>query len=146
VQGQLAWSLEKQGIFTVRSAYRLAFQEQMHERGLEATSIRPHGERPIWRLIWKCPVPPRVQNLAWKIGSNSLATQANKNRRGIRTPATCLICGQENEDTYHVFIRCPHARHLWQAMREVWDLPPNSAINNTGTEWLLNLIQGLTEE
>jgi ribonuclease HI len=141
----LAWAPEKQGIYSVRSAYRLALEEQMQMRGLESTSTRPQGERPIWQMIWKCPVPPKVQHLAWKIGCNALATQVNKHRRGIRTPPTCLICGQEDEDTFHVFVRCPHARDLWNAMRETWDIPADESLCNTGVEWLLHLIPDLSE-
>jgi hypothetical protein len=142
----LSWAPEQTGIYTVRSGYRLALEEHLHGRGLEATSSRPNGERPSWKLIWKCPVPPKVQDLVWKIGRNALATQVNKHRRGIKTPPLCLICGQENEDTFHVFVRCPPARDLWNAMRETWDIPADTELKNTGTEWLLHLIHGLSEE
>jgi hypothetical protein len=39
----LAWAPEKQGIYSVRSAYRLALEEQMQMKGLESTSTRPQG-------------------------------------------------------------------------------------------------------
>ncbi|KAK1651426.1 hypothetical protein QYE76_069231 [Lolium multiflorum] len=41
----------------------------------------------------------------------------------MATTVLCQICGQEAEDTYHVFMRFPHARSLWLAMKEVWELP-----------------------
>jgi hypothetical protein len=112
----IAWQPDKRGMFTVKSAYNLAFQEHMESQGVGATSGRPGGDRPLWKLIWQCPVPPKVRTLAWRIGRNAFATQANKVRRGIKTPPTCLICGLEVETTFHVFLRCPHARRLWEAL------------------------------
>jgi hypothetical protein len=142
----LAWEPEKRGSFSVRSAYRVALENQMLQQGLEATSTRPDGRRPDWKLIWQCPVPPKVKHLGWKIAKNALATQQNKRRRGMETPATCLICGQEVEDTFHIFIRCQHARNLWLAMREVWNLPADNLLIHTGVEWLLQLLHQITEE
>uniref|UniRef100_A0ACD5TA56 Uncharacterized protein n=1 Tax=Avena sativa TaxID=4498 RepID=A0ACD5TA56_AVESA len=117
----------------------------MQEQGGPATSSRPRGERPIWRLIWKCPVPPKVKNLAWRISCNALATQVNLRRRGIKTPDECRIYGQGSEDSYHAFVLCPHARILWQTMREVWSLPDDNMLKNTGQEWFLHILSRLSE-
>nr|XP_040258536.1 uncharacterized protein LOC109764695 [Aegilops tauschii subsp. strangulata] len=55
----IAWAPEKNGIFTVRSAYRFAMDER--ERPLAtATSRAPDGHRAIWKIIWGCPAPPKV--------------------------------------------------------------------------------------
>jgi hypothetical protein len=37
------------------------------------------------------------------------------------------------------------ARSLWQAMGEVWPLPNIKALRNTGSEWLLHLLEGRPE-
>jgi hypothetical protein len=60
----IAWYPEKRDIFTVKSAYRLALNRSMqtHDRG--ATSSRPDGARPSWKIIWNNPVPPKVKLLA----------------------------------------------------------------------------------
>jgi hypothetical protein len=78
--------------------------------------------------------------LAWKICCNAIATQHNLHRRGMDTSALCQLCGMCDEDTFHVFICCPHARNLWHAMREVWDLPGDDLLKHTGREWLLQLL------
>jgi hypothetical protein len=49
------------------------------------------------------------------------------------------------ENTFHVFVDCPPARGLWQAMRTVWDLPAEEMIVHTGTEWLLHLLARISE-
>jgi hypothetical protein len=101
----ISWFPEKTGMFTVRSAYRLALHRDMMQQDCGATSSRQDGVRPSWRLIWKCPVPPKVQTLAWKICCNAIATQVNMFRRGMATTGICQIRGREEEDSLHTFLR-----------------------------------------
>jgi hypothetical protein len=61
-------------------------------------------------------------------------------RRKMVTTNLCQICGQEAEDTFHVFVQCPQARALWLAMKEEWDLPADDLIKPVGTEWLIQLL------
>ncbi|KAK1669486.1 hypothetical protein QYE76_057645 [Lolium multiflorum] len=79
----VAWFPEKNGMFMVRSAYRLALHKQMMNQDRGATSSRPDGESPSWKLIWRCPVPPKIKVLAWKICRNAVATQLNMKKRDI---------------------------------------------------------------
>jgi hypothetical protein len=119
----VAWYPEKRGIFTVSSAYMLAFDMANCDQNWGASSGRPDGVRPQWKIVWNSPVPPKVKMLTWRICHNALSTQQNMARRKMATTVLCQICGQEAEDTYHVFMRFPHARSLWLAMKEVWELP-----------------------
>jgi hypothetical protein len=57
----VAWFPEKRGNFTVKSAYRLGLNCLMQDPDRGATSCMPDGERPAWKLIWDCPVPPKVK-------------------------------------------------------------------------------------
>ncbi|KAM0859522.1 hypothetical protein ACQ4PT_047153 [Festuca glaucescens] len=134
----IAWHPEKSGVFTVRSAYRLAFEEQLRADGWLATSEWPRGESPDWKLIWQCPVPPKVRIFPWKLANNDLATQVNMNRRGMKTPATCLICGTEDENTYHAMVKFPHERGLWKIMEEVWELPDKNVLFDHNPDWFLH--------
>ena len=53
----------------------------------------------------------------------------------------CTICGHDTEDAHHALIRCPHAAGLWNAMREVWDLPNDADLQDTETEWIFHLLE-----
>jgi hypothetical protein len=136
---QLAWAPEKDGLFTVKSAYRLAMDESWRTSN-ESTSISPDGSRKIWDLIWKSNVPPKVQNFAWRLATNSLPTWRNKCRRTLEVTDQCPVCGVEAEDNFHPFVRCTLAVQLWSYMMEVWHLPPGDSIENNGVEWLLTLL------
>jgi hypothetical protein len=108
----IAWHHEKSGAFSVRSAYRLGREEQLRSEGRQATSAQPLGTSGDWKLIWQCPVPPKVRIFAWKLARNALATQVSMARRGMETLPTCTICGTEDETTFHAMLLCPHARAL----------------------------------
>jgi hypothetical protein len=57
----------------------------------------------------------------------------------------CVFCGIVRKDNFQGFCRCPLAKILYQAMREVWSLPKLSTIANNGKEWVLHLLDGRPE-
>lgn len=76
----LAWYYEPIGIFSVRSAYKLGhrMQEIQTLQGQEGSSGQADGSRTLWRRIWQAPVPQKVRIFAWKLATNSLATQVKR--------------------------------------------------------------------
>jgi hypothetical protein len=141
----LVWAPDRHGIFSVKSAYRLAW-ELNHRTLACATSRAPDGNRVVWDTVWGCPAPPKVRVFAWRLATNSLATWENKKIRKMEVSDICIVCGLEHEDTYHTFCRCPMAKNLWEAMQEVWPLVPLGSIRNTGPEWLLEVLPQLQEQ
>ncbi|KAK1660759.1 hypothetical protein QYE76_048918 [Lolium multiflorum] len=122
-----------------------AWEGMMDDAGVGATSSRPDGQRPVWKLIWQCKAPPKVRMFAWKLAKNALATQMNKKRRHMETMGTCPVCNQEDEDSFHAMIRCPHAKALWQIMHSCWDLPDVEMLFNSGPEWIFDVLLELNE-
>ena len=119
----LAWQPEKNGVFSVRSAYRIGLQLAQQDQVVGASSTAAQGDKPIWKKIWSCNIPEKVRIFAWKALSNALATEDNKIRHHMPVSGLCRICGAEREDTHHALIQCPHAHALWEAMRDVWPIP-----------------------
>lgn len=138
----IAWAPERSGIFSVRSAYRLAL-EVFHRPSSVAASRAPDRRRAIWALIWRCPAPPKVRIFAWRLTSNSLATWANKHARTLEPSDLCPIYAMEREETFHIFCRCPRAVSLWQAMAGHWNLPDIKRVWHKGEECLFDLMQDL---
>uniref|UniRef100_A0A453CB40 Reverse transcriptase domain-containing protein n=1 Tax=Aegilops tauschii subsp. strangulata TaxID=200361 RepID=A0A453CB40_AEGTS len=60
----IAWGPGKYGVFTVKSAYSLAFEEA-HCGTDVSSSSSPSGQRKCWDFIWKSWAPPAVRNFAW---------------------------------------------------------------------------------
>lgn len=140
----LAWHYEKSGIFSVRSAYRLAWLNKFHPDG-EGSSRETDGDRSIWRRIWSTPVPPKVRIFAWRLARNYLATQKNRCKRKLQAVATCTICGQGEEDEFHAVISCTRPRALRETLRASWRLPDERSLSKLGPGWLLGGLDKLSE-
>ena len=115
--------MRKTGIFTVKSAYRLAMEEKWFSSGNWQSTSRNQTCRPIWKHFWAIPVPHKVLVFGWKFINNGLATQESKRQRTIVSTGSCEICAMEEESATHALVRCGHAQALRQAMRDVWLLP-----------------------
>jgi hypothetical protein len=60
----LAWHPERSGLFTVRSAYRLALERKMKDN-TSSMSDKLAGDRDLWNMVWKANVPPKVRVIGW---------------------------------------------------------------------------------
>ena len=75
------WAATPNGLFTVRSVYRLAMEEvQSSNRG---SSLNPSKTRRFWKRLWKLQVPYKVSHFAWRACRDILPTKKNLFRRGI---------------------------------------------------------------
>lgn len=110
---------EKNGIFSVKTAYHLAVQEHIAKLPAGASSARPDGTRGDWNLVWQCPVPQKVRICTWKLLAGSLATDQKKCEHHIPVLSTCRRCAMVKEDTFHAVIACPNALAVWKSMEEV---------------------------
>jgi len=104
----LAWHYEKSGIFSVRSAYKLALEG----RSKNNCGTSMSADRKIYDAIWKTPVPQKVKNFIWKLAHNDLGVQSNRLRHHLIYDATYPICGMEPEDGHHAMVRCTFALAL----------------------------------
>jgi hypothetical protein len=132
----IAWHYEKTGLFSVRSAHRLALTRATDLDAMGSSSD-PRGERAIWKKTWKMPVLAKGRNLIWKMVRSGLPTNENRCYRHITQDVSCELCYTPCEDCFHAVMTCPHAKALKIAMREVWDLPPEERLHNAGPEWFL---------
>lgn len=119
----ISWLYEKSGVFSVWSAYKLAWDLKMEEgSGKQSSSAYQEGI-PLWKEFWKIPIPHKVSVFGWRVINNGLATQANKKQRHISVTSTCEVCGVEDESIMHALVKCDHANTLRSGIREIWTLP-----------------------
>jgi hypothetical protein len=100
----LEWHYERSGLFSVRSAYKLALEVEQEGRRQVGSSSVLDGSRSLYKELWATKVPPKVCIFAWKLSQEGLATQCNRKKRTLTTEATCQICGREEESGYHAVI------------------------------------------
>jgi hypothetical protein len=58
----LAWGPDHRGLFSVQSAYKLAW-DLNHHTSLCAMSRAPDGRHAVWDTVWGCPAPLRYKSL-----------------------------------------------------------------------------------
>lgn len=88
----LAWGPGKFRIFSVKSAYELAFEEVSRD-GTATSSSTSDGCRSWWKMIWSAEVPPVIRNFAWRVATDSLPTWKNNHKRGLELSSICHVCG-----------------------------------------------------
>jgi hypothetical protein len=130
----IAWSQEANGMFSVRSAYRLGIELILSALSTGQSSSAPNGDRQVWNIIWKANVPQKLRIFAWKATTNSLAVRTNLNRRITYVDPVCAICGCGKEDIHHALVSCTLVVALRHGMRDWWNLPAESAFRDTGDE------------
>ena len=101
----LAWHHDRKGLFSVKRAYRLAMALDEEEKGGRQSSSTNSCERSCWKAFWKIPIPHKILIFGWRAINNGLATQSNKNRRGIAISSSCEVCGMETKSIMHACSR-----------------------------------------
>lgn len=101
------------------------------------------------KFLWKKTVPPKVSFLLWAVFNNSLPTRDVL--RHIRVDVeseVCVMCGLENETTYHLFIHCSKTFEVWdyfiKAFRISWTVP--GTVLKLFNAWDWNVLTGKCKE
>jgi hypothetical protein len=136
----MAWHYERNGNFSVKSAYKLAYNLNNGTRWIAGGSGAQNNARKIWSVIWSAKVPAKVRIFGWRTARDNLPTTRNKQRRTLETLSTCKLCGMTEENSFHATVSCTKARALREKMRDYWDLPPETMLRYTGKDWLLILL------
>ncbi|KAK9991019.1 hypothetical protein SO802_026004 [Lithocarpus litseifolius] len=105
------WSKTANGIFSVRSAYKIALEMQKANVGgsvLDGGSLRA-----FWKKLWKFQVPNKVRHFVWRAAKDTLPTKTNLVKRHVIVDDLCEECGLYAESLFHVSMECPKAREPW---------------------------------
>ena len=89
---EIAWFYDKNGMFTVRSAYRVGVLNSVQTQNAGGTSSSRQGGRPCWDELWSSPMPQKIKIFAWRLANNGLATLDNRKKRNMEVDSTCCIC------------------------------------------------------
>jgi hypothetical protein len=135
-----AWSGERHGLYTVKSAYRLLSEVEMQTRA-HATGVPSHSEAasdPRWAKLWKQRLPLKVRVFWWRVMHDFIPCRANLHRRHIDPIANCGICGACEETTYHALVECSLAHGFWRKLKELERIKLPKLRSRTWPEDLLN--------
>lgn len=105
----LRWMGEKNGVFSVKSAYNY-LQEQAYEKRKNKKQEPMIG---IWKMIWSTKVAERAKLNLWKALKDGLPVKGNLAKRGVPTDTMCIRCNSAEETVTHALFSCPNIRDTW---------------------------------
>jgi hypothetical protein len=107
-EDKLIWKAERNGFYSVKSAYRLCVDVLT-----DSSHLRKGG---YWQGIWRLKVPPKVRNLIWRICRDVVPTRRRLQDKGVQCPLSCVVCNGSEEDLDHILFNCPFSVQVWQRM------------------------------
>ncbi|GKU94281.1 hypothetical protein SLEP1_g7800 [Rubroshorea leprosula] len=108
------WIHNKDGQYSTKSAYSILMKE-----GREAREIT------TFCRIWNSVLPSKISAFNWQLLLDRIPTKRNLLTRGIikdNQDCKCGICGEEEEDSKHLFLECSMVRWIWMACAKWWGI------------------------
>lgn len=85
----MLWLHNKNGMFTVKSAYKVA--RKTLKGGAWAENSNGCARKRVWDDLWKLCLPNKIKVFGWRACHDILPTQMNLTKRRIITNNGCLI-------------------------------------------------------
>ncbi|GKU86399.1 hypothetical protein SLEP1_g931 [Rubroshorea leprosula] len=108
------WTHSKDGQYSTKSAYAMLTKDE-----------KEASETTTFTRIWSSILPSKVSAFNWQLLLDRIPTKMNLLSRGIIKDiqdCKCGICGEEEEDTKHLFLKCNMVRWLWMACAKWWNI------------------------
>jgi hypothetical protein len=132
-EDRLIWRVEKNGFYSVKSAYRLCVEVLT-----DSSHLRQEG---FWQGIWRLKTPPKIKNLIWRICRNVVPTRRRLQDKGVQCPLTCVVCNDSEEDLDHICFTCPFSVQVWQQTGLWADIQQSRTNGSSLTETMFTLLQ-----
>jgi hypothetical protein len=143
-----AWHYERNGLFSVRSAYRMLINtSEQRSAWLEdrSGSSRVSEEEKGWSMLWKVKVPSKIKVFLWRLARQSLPTADVAHHRHMAPHSLCAVCG-EQDSWRHSLLDFLQARSVWAlAPEEVGELIANLHEPHA-RGWLFAVLKDLPRE
>ena len=90
---KLIWEETNNGLFTVKSAYKVAINILVASPlGSLGSSSDESNMRCFWKRVWKLDVPLKVQHFVWRACRDILPTKTNLGHRQVLVEDMCDEC------------------------------------------------------
>ena len=111
VEDTMIWLHLKKGLFTVKSAYKVA-REVLHGGNI-AESLRGCVGKRVWAALWKLRIPNKIKVFGWRACNDILPTKLNLSKQKIIEDAMCPICMRFPKLAIHALWECEAAKDVW---------------------------------
>ncbi|CAN0915917.1 Putative ribonuclease H protein At1g65750, partial [Linum grandiflorum] len=127
------WRFEKQGKYSVRSAYHVAIDK----RSIIPTLTVVGG----WKTLWNAKLPPKMKQLLWRLAHGVVPTRSQLAHRGVEILDICGSCSQPGESLEHLLFECPVALDCWkQAGLWQWMVDTRTQTQDIRA-WIFHILQ-----
>lgn len=96
------WHWEKDGKYSVRSAYRVLCDANCRSAGGSSHS----DFEKLWNVIWKAPVPNKIRDFLWRLARNILPSRCNLKKKGIQLDTIFPLCNDGDDNAHHLVMHC----------------------------------------
>ncbi|KAL0010887.1 hypothetical protein SO802_005995 [Lithocarpus litseifolius] len=110
VADSIIWSCNKNGNFSIKSAYKVARKIQGEVRAESSAST---AGKKVWHSLWSLKILNKVKVFGWRACTEILPTRANLVRRRVIPDDKCPICLRELETTIHAIWECAAVQDIW---------------------------------
>lgn len=101
------WHLDPKGTFSVRSAYKAAYNFRFYEE------VADQSAHKAWQKIWHLNLMPKVLCFDWRACHEWLPTRQALTDRGMEVEGCCPMCNIGIETLTHLFCKCPLSTSIW---------------------------------
>jgi hypothetical protein len=112
----IAWSLNKSGRFSVKSAYYTEWRHEYRRRVNRSDSSDRSSPHEVWKKIWNTQVPRKIQIFMWRALHGIVPCYCVLANRHIGSSVNCPVCSINAEDIRHMLFSCPRAQEVWQGL------------------------------
>lgn len=143
-----AWSHEKKGKFSVRSAYRMLVNtKKIREYWLEGHTNHSNTkiEAKAWKTLSNVPVPGKIRHFLWRLVKQSIPCEDVRMRRNMTDSDGCQLCGMQ-DSWRHSLLQCNVARCVWGLAGEGIVEHLMSSNEPYVKRWLFSLIDTLNHD
>ncbi|XP_061999168.1 uncharacterized protein LOC133716477 [Rosa rugosa] len=111
VPDRVVWRLEKDGKFTVKTAYRFDFSSS-NSRSPFQLSVGVN----FWKKLWKITIPNSAKVHIWRVCHNILPSMERLASKRVELDSqVCVLCSSALETTLHICRDCPYTKQLVQS-------------------------------
>jgi hypothetical protein len=114
-EDSIAWHGNRNGMFSVRSAYHMEWQHQYGSRARRREAGNSEIN-PVWEVCWKLSVPAKVKIFTWRALHGIIPCMCVLANKHIGGSGQCPVCEWGAEDVAHMMFKCDRSKEVWKAL------------------------------
>jgi hypothetical protein len=116
----VAWHFNRNGLFSVRSAYHLQWSSKFGGNILQqhASGV---GDVDVWGKQWQLQVPRKIKIFGWRVLLGAIPCKGILANHHIGNSSNCPACQAGCEDIKNLLFTCNGAKEIWQRL-SIWNM------------------------